>query len=73
MAAREDIARAVAPLLHHAPFRDYVKTLEAKRDDLVSQLLYEPDESKVSSLRGEARAFDTMIKNIATAAKDLQK
>ena len=72
MAAREDIARALAPLLRHAMFGDYVKTLEAKRDALVRQLLYIEDENKVPALRGHARAYDELITQIATAIKDIQ-
>ena len=71
MAKREDIKRIVAQLRDAPPFWDYVKTLEAQRDVCISQLLVEIDPAKVESKRGEARAYDELIKQIHQAIKDL--
>ncbi len=63
--SRADIARVVAGLRDVPQFWDYVKTLEAKRDAAIHTLLYEPQPANVEVLRGEARAYDTLIKDIA--------
>ena len=65
------MARVIGHLRDSAAFRDYVKMLQDRRDQLVSRLLSEADASKVESLRGEARATDTLLRDISNALKDL--
>lgn len=64
MASRADLARLVGQFKGVAPalFRDYVKTLEGRRDDTIHKLLYATADVEV--LRGEARAYDALLNDI---------
>ena len=64
MATRADKARVIAQLREAPFFWDYIKTLEADRDAVIQQLLYEPIAANVEALRGRARAYDEQIKAI---------
>lgn len=62
---QEQGLRALAALKDNAHFGHYVKMLEAKRDDAVTRLLY--DDHRDEALRGEARSYDQLIKQIKKA------
>lgn len=64
MASRAELARALAQLKTAPGWRDYVKTLQVHRDDIIISLLHESDPSKVEALRGEARAYDTLFNDV---------
>jgi hypothetical protein len=58
-AAVED---AVVKLRDNPFFQDFIKTLSARRDDIVSRLVALDDDAKTGVLRGEIRAYDFIIK-----------
>ena len=58
----QESQRALAGLKENGFFRHYVKMLEALRETSVQQLLYSPMPDE--ALRGEARAYDKMLKDI---------
>ena len=64
MASREEIARVIAQLRDTPQFWHYVKMLEERRDAVIHQIMYEQTPDNVNVLRGEARAYDTLIKQI---------
>lgn len=71
MASRAEVARVIGHLKDLAPFGDYVKMLQNRRDETVVKLLAEANTANVESLRGEARAYNALINEIATAIKDV--
>lgn len=60
---KDDIAKTLAMLRDNAYWRHYVTTLVAKRDAAVRTLLYSKDDD-IQALRGEARAFDTLVQQL---------
>jgi hypothetical protein len=75
MATRTELALVIGQLNESsAYFGRYVKMLESRRDDTMAKILLESTpEAQIPSLRGEARAYDTLLHEIATAIKDKQK
>lgn len=45
-------------------FSDFMKTLTARRAFIIDALVAEQDQTKVDVLRGEARAYDFIIKAV---------
>jgi hypothetical protein len=62
-----DAPRIFAGLKDNGFFGQYVKMLEAQRDKVTKQLLYSPMPDE--ALRGEARAYDLLLKEIRTNTK----
>lgn len=62
MALKDDLQRAVAGLKGQPLFTDFMKTLTARREQIVNALITEQDQTKVDVLRGEVRGYDFIIK-----------
>lgn len=62
MSVRADLEKAFLALRGSPSFDEFVKTLAARREFVVSQLLGELNSSNVDVLRGEARAYDYLLK-----------
>lgn len=59
----DPLVEALTRLADNAHWRYYVSTLQHKRDDAIRALLYGPPE-EIHALRGEARAFDRIVKQL---------
>lgn len=64
MALKDDLTRAVTGLKGQPLFTDFVKTLRARREQIVNALITEQDQTKVDVLRGEVRGYDFIFKAI---------
>lgn len=64
MSVKDDLQRAAAGCKGLPLFNDFVKTLRARREQIVSALITEQDQTKVDVLRGEVRGYDFIIKAI---------
>jgi hypothetical protein len=63
-ALKDDLQRAVTGLKGQPLFNDFVKTLRARREQIVNALIVEQDQTKVDVLRGEVRGYDFIFKAI---------
>lgn len=62
MSVKVDLEKAFLALRGTPSFDEFVKTLAARREFVVSQLIGELNSSNVDVLRGEARAYDYLLK-----------
>lgn len=62
MALKDDMTRAVSAMRGQPLFSDFVKTLTARREQIVNALIAEQDQTKVDVLRGEVRGYDFILK-----------
>jgi hypothetical protein len=62
MSVKFDLEKAFLALRGSPSFDEFVKTLAARREFVVSQMIGELNSSNVDVLRGEARAYDYLLK-----------
>ena len=62
MSVKLDLQKAFLALRGSPSFDEFVKTLAARREFVVSQLVDALESTNVDVLRGEARAYDYLLK-----------
>lgn len=62
MSDRAELEKVISEMRGSSSFDKFVKTLAARREFVVSQLVATPDQSTVEALRGEARALTYILK-----------
>jgi hypothetical protein len=62
MASRDDLKRAILACRGSPSFEDFIKTLQARREHVDTQLVDGLDTTQTEVLRGEVRAYDFILK-----------
>lgn len=62
MSTKTDIEKALDGLRGAPFFNDFIKTLEARKADIVTRWMASSDPNQDAALKGEARAYDYIIK-----------